>query len=392
MDGQTPPNSNEQHRVLLIILFVGFVLSGIATVIVGPMLPIFKERWALNDSQLGLFPAVQFLAALVGTLGSSAISSLWGYRPALVIGYALTGTGLAGLNADSRMLAMVACGAFGLGYGLLTAPTNLFVAELGGVKSASLLNRLNFMWGAGAMSCSPLISFALGFHKLPLLLAGYAAFGGVMALLFLFAKIVHESHGVAATRRPPQPGASGFAVTAAMCLLFFLYVATETGIGGWAAEFAKRLAGQITGLTTLTPMFFYAGLALGRGTAPVFLKRYSERTVVLSALTLTALGTALVVKSGGIWFAVVAFFLAGFGCASIYPIYISWLSKWYGDSAKKVGGLLFSLASLGGSAGPLAVGVISTRSGSLRVGLLAPLVAAAVMFALVVSLGRRTVN
>ena len=83
------------HRNLLVLLFAGFVLSGIATTIIGPMLPIFIKRWSLDDGQAGFFSTIQFLAALGGTLASGAIATWWGYRPALVLGYAFMGGGLA---------------------------------------------------------------------------------------------------------------------------------------------------------------------------------------------------------------------------------------------------------------------------------------------------------
>jgi len=53
--------------------------------------------------------------------------------------------------------------------------------------------------------------------------------------------------------------AIGLGVTIAMGAMFFIYVAMENGIGIWSAEYAKRLANGITGMTTLAPMFFYAG-------------------------------------------------------------------------------------------------------------------------------------
>src|SRR3989442_5407985 len=182
------------HRNLLILLFAGFVLSGIATTIVGPMLPIFIRRWSLDDGQAGLFSSIQFLAALGGTLASSAIAASWGYRPALVMGYALMGGGLASLNADTHAVALTATAAFGLGYGLITPGTNLFVAELGGAKSASLLNQLNFAWGAGAMICSPLIALALKRDGLGILLAGTAGFGWGLCLCLLLSFFVVEQN------------------------------------------------------------------------------------------------------------------------------------------------------------------------------------------------------
>ncbi len=368
---------SEGHRNLLVLLFAGFVLSGIATTIIGPMLPIFIRRWSLDDGQAGLFSTIQFLAALGGTLASSAIATWWGYRPALVLGYALMGGGLASLDANTHDVALAATAAFGLGYGLITPGTNLFVAELGGAKSASLLNQLNFAWGAGAMACSPLIALALKRNGLAVLLAGTAVFGAILVVGLLFVSFGVQQHkrdpSVAGTASP----VIGLGVTIALAAMFFIYVAMENGVGIWSAEYARRIANGITSMTTLAPMFFYAGLASGRGAAPQILRFMHERKIVLGALSLTAAATTLLIASRSLPIATVAVFLAGLGCASVYPIYIAWLSRWY-------------LASLGGSAGPGLIGVVSKFSGSLRVGLLVPLACAAILIFLVLSLRRQT--
>jgi fucose permease len=381
---------SEGHRNLLVLLFAGFVLSGIATTIIGPMLPIFIRRWSLDDGQAGLFSTIQFLAALGGTLASSAIATWWGYRPALVLGYALMGGGLASLDANTHDVALAATAAFGLGYGLITPGTNLFVAELGGAKSASLLNQLNFAWGAGAMACSPLIALALKRNGLAVLLAGTAVFGAILVVGLLFVSFGVQQHkrdpSVAGTASP----VIGLGVTIALAAMFFIYVAMENGIGIWSAEYARRIANGITSMTTLAPMFFYAGLASGRGAAPQILRFMHERKIVLGALSLTAAATTLLIASRSLPIATVAVFLAGLGCASVYPIYIAWLSRWYGARAKTIGGVLFALASLGGSAGPGLIGVVSKFSGSLRVGLLVPLACAAILIFLVLSLRRQT--
>jgi MFS transporter, FHS family, glucose/mannose:H+ symporter len=378
------------HRNLLVLLFAGFVLSGIATTIVGPMLPIFIRRWSLDDGQAGLFSSMQFLAALGGTLASSVIAAWWGYRPALILGYALMGGGLASLNADTHGVALTATAAFGLGYGLITPGTNLFVAELGGAKSASLLSQLNFAWGAGAMACSPLIALALKRNGLSILLTGTAVFGGILVLGLLFVSFGRQKQERdVSTALAASPGI-GLGVTIAMGTMFFIYVAMENGIGIWSAEYAKRLANGITGMTTLAPMFFYAGLTSGRAGAPLVLRRLPERKIVLGALSLAAAATALLIASRSLEVATVAVFLAGLGCASVYPIFIAWLSRWYGARAKQIGGILFALASLGGSAGPGLIGAVSQHSGSLRVGLLVPLVCAATLICLVLLLRRQT--
>src|SRR5260370_13581806 len=111
-----------------------------------------------------------------------------GYRPSLVAGYALIGYGLATLNASTHVNALAATAAFGLGYGLITPGTNLYVSEAGGARSASLLNLLNFTWVAGAMACSPLIAMALTLNPLPGLLIRSAIFGAILVVPLLFAQ------------------------------------------------------------------------------------------------------------------------------------------------------------------------------------------------------------
>ncbi|HET7151566.1 MAG TPA: hypothetical protein VFI60_09150, partial [Candidatus Acidoferrum sp.] len=76
-------------------------------------------------------------------------------------------------------------------------------------------------------------------------------------------------------------------------------------------------------------------------------------------------------------------FLAGLGLSSVFPILIAWLSKWYGTRARKVGGVMFALAALGSALVPPLVGVVSRYEGSLRVGLLVPLVGCATMLAVI---------
>jgi MFS transporter, FHS family, glucose/mannose:H+ symporter len=385
-----PERTSSNRTALLAVLFLGFVLSGIATTIVGPMLPVFIRRWGLDDGQAGLFSSVQFLAALAGTVISGAWMAWRGYRPSLVAGYALIGYGLATLNASTHLNALVATTAFGLGYGLITPGTNLYVAEAGGARGASLLNLLNFTWGVGAMACSPLIALALRRNRLPGLLIGYAIFGAALVLALLFARFGAEKHEPATANSERMAPQIGRGITIALATLFFAYVLMETSIGVWAAEYSRRIANGITNVTTLAPMFFYAGLTAGRGLAPLALLAVAERLLVLGALSLTALGTTVLIFSTTLTMAIAGVFFAGLGCASIYPIYIHWLSKWYGAQAKRIGGFLFALASLGGSAGPWLVGVLSKYSGSLRVGYTVPLLSALLMFCIVVSLRRQT--
>jgi predicted MFS family arabinose efflux permease len=235
-----------------------------------------------------------------------------------------------------------------------------------------------------------LIAFALKHNALSILLAATAIFGGILVVGLSFASFPVQKHDSDPSTTGTASPAIGLRVTMAMAAMFFIYVAMENGIGFWSAEYAKRVANGITYTTTLAPMFFYAGLTFGRASASFVLRHAHERKLVLSALSLVAAATVLLITSRLLPIAIFAVFLVGLGCASVYPIFIAWLSRWYGPSAKKIGGILFALASLGGSAGSESIGIVSKISGSLRVGLLVPLAFAASLICLVLLLRRQT--
>src|SRR5215470_15432479 len=122
------------QRTLFAVLFGGFILTGIAISILGPILPVFIARWGLDDSKAGLFSTVAFGMSLVGVFLSSAINSTFGYRPSILAGYLLMSAGLLSLNSSSLSVALVGSGAIGLGYGMAVPGTNLCVAEMGGTN------------------------------------------------------------------------------------------------------------------------------------------------------------------------------------------------------------------------------------------------------------------
>jgi fucose permease len=104
---------------------------------------------------------------------------------------------------------------------------------------------------------------------------------------------------------------------------------------------------------------------------------------------LSALGTTCLLLASSRSQVIVGVVAAGLGLASVYPIFISWLSKWYGERARRLGGVMFSVAALGGATMPWTVGFISQRAHSLRVGLLVPLCGCVAMIALIAVLRRR---
>jgi len=382
-------NVRARRRYLLVLLFAGFVLTGIEITLTGPMMPQFILRWSLGDSQAGLLLAVEFSGSLAGVWLSSLIAHYFGTRTSLVLGYLMIGGGLATVNTSSMTMVLFALGALGIGYGLVVPPTNLAVAEIGGARSASLVSLVNFAWGAGAVSCSPLVLLALKNGLLPQLLIFFAGFGGLLAFSFLFARFPDAKHAATNSTTTAAAAGAGLGTTLTLAALFFLYVGGEVSLGSWSAAYAKRLPGGGEGISTLAPMFFYGGLLAGRASAPFVLARIHEYRLVIAALILVIIGNTVFVLAATQKIAFASAALAGLGCAAIFPVYIAWLSRWYGARAVHLGGLMFSMSSLGSAAAPWFVGFVSAHAGGLRIGLLVPLASALTMMCLLLLVRRQ---
>ena len=378
-----------RQRYLLVLLFAGFVLTGLQITLTGPLMPQFITRWSLSDSQAGVLLAVEFSGSLAGVWLSSLITHYLGARTSLVLGYLMIGAGLASVNTSSMTVVLFALGALGIGYGLVVPPTNLAVAEIGGARSASLVSLVNFAWGAGAVSCSPLVLLALKNGFLPTFLYFFAGVGGLLAFSFVFARFPEAKHAAPGSPTAAPVIGVDLATTLTLAALFFLYVGVEVSLGSWAAAYAKRLPGGEEGLSTLAPMFFYGGLLSGRAFAPFVLVRVREYRLVIAALTMVIIANTVFVLAPTQQIAFASAAVAGLGCAAVFPIYVAWLSRWYGARAVHLGGLMFSMSSVGSAVAPWFVGFVSAHAGGLRVGLLVPLASAAAMMFLLLLVRRQ---
>ena len=370
---------NSAQNITFALLCGGFVVNGIVITFIAPILPVFMAKWGLDDGRAGLFSLVQFSASLVGVLASSTLVSSKGFKPAIVLGLAMLGIGFALLNAPTFSLALLASGLYGLGYGFATPGTNLWVAESYGDRRASALNVANLAWGVGAISSSPLAMYTVRKSQVTTLLYVVALVCIALAAALLrmpFGKPPHQEDSTDSSRHSRGPG---LAIAIALGILFYVYVGTENAVSFWAPTHAQRAAVWSNNTWSLAPMFFFAGLLGGRGAAAAVLLRLKEVTVAVGGILLAAAGQVLFVTGRSPFWLFAGAFFAGLGLASLYPIYIAWLSKWFGRRARKVGGVMFALAAGGSATMPPLVGVVSRLTESLRLGLIVPLIGCAVM-------------
>ena len=345
--------------------------------VVGPILPVLSARWSLTDMQAGYLFFAQFASSCVGMLMSGVMVQKIGYRLTLMTGLFLMAVGIGLLAHANWPLGIIGVCIFGVAFGTNTPATNLFVAEANLPKSAPALSLVNSSWGIGAMSCPLIVALAQRLHHVTLFL--YALAAALIVLVICFAQVRFSADEPAAiSEQSPGEGpiAWGHHFLPMVLILFFTYVGTEAAVGGWVASYAKRIDSVSSTFWAVTPAFFYGALLVGRATAPLVLRRLQETTLAALGVTLASIGIGTILLAKTLTLVVVGASFAGLGLASVYPIQVSLLPRWFGEAIQKLGGIIFATGNLGGAVLPWLVGLVSTRVGSLRIGLMVPLLGA----------------
>src|SRR5215213_2473978 len=178
---QTSYAANE--RFLKFLLYFGFLVSGIVTVLIGQVLPILSRRLLLDDTQAGYFFIAQFSGSLAGTFLTQPIVRRFGFSGASVLGFSAMLFGVLGLNFDSFNLCLAAFVINGFGIGVSLPSINMLTVELNPLRVTPALNFLNFFWGVGAILCKPFVDFfstPASIFQPTLMLAGLLFVTGLM--------------------------------------------------------------------------------------------------------------------------------------------------------------------------------------------------------------------
>jgi MFS transporter, FHS family, glucose/mannose:H+ symporter len=362
------------------VLYAGIVIAGIITTLLDPILPILINRWSLSDQRAGLFFTAQFCGSMLG-VASMTVVTRKGYRLTFVMGFSLMAAGVAGLNFNSNLASLMTTAMFGCGLGQVLSAANLWVAEVKVANRVAALSILNLMWGLGAIASAPLVMLAQRDHWTSALIYAIAACSALTAATLPTMNMEPATgRGSEARGTAPLP-AIGPRTTISLAALFFLYVGCENSVAGWVASLTKRTHSVSGDLWTLAPMFFWGGLLTGRALVPLLPAKNGERALLITSLVFALASIAVLLRAT--MFATIAMCIAvaGLGFAAVYPIVIAWMVRAFGERSKRLGGIMFALAGLGGAIMPWLVGVVSTTTDSLRAGLLVPLAGCTAMLA-----------
>lgn len=376
------PEAVSQTRIIY-IAHVGFVLTGVVTVMLGLLLPSLSLKWSLNDAQAGNLFTAQFIGSVLGASASSRLTLRFGKVALLGVGFVLMALGVAGLNLPTWAGGVGSILLYGITLGLTIPTINLLVSESFPQRRASALNILNLTWSAGAVATPFVLSPLLRNESPKFSLYGLAfAIALIGLLVFNFRGRLSRETSEQAAHESTHLSRASKILFSLIALLFFIYVGAENAVGGWVASYAFRLDAASSSLWTLTPSVFWGALLLGRALAPTFLKFVTTERLILYGILIANVGVGVLLLTKSLPVLFVAVFLTGFGFAPVFPSLVALLPQCFGKSAARISGYFFAVAPFGGATIPFLTGWMSNRFDSLRVGLTVAALCCVLMFAL----------
>jgi len=372
-----------------VAVHIVFVLAGVVTTVLGPLIPLLVVHRVISGFQAGYLFTAQFLGSLAGVGLTSLLLAHFGFRRPLEVGFFLMGAGVAALWFCSWPEMLWCVASYGVGLGLVIPSSNLFIAEIHWPRPAPALNTLNFAWELGAVVSSLWVGALVAMDAVGPGLAGLGILIAVLPILTPLGQLpAQRTTPSCPTRLGTRQKKTKVVVSLAIGLLFYLYVGIETSLGGWVATFAQQVARQGHRAWILAPGFFWGALLFGRALAPILLRRINDQTLMLAELPVAAFGIALLLTAQSVGGILAAAMVAGIGLATVYPGTISLLSLHSGVAARRSGGPMFALSALGGASLPWLVGYIAARTEKFQFGLAIPLAGVLAMWIVFIVIAR----
>lgn len=344
-------------------LFFYFAGAGVATVMLGPLLPELIERWHIQDAQAG----VLFTALFAGQLTGAWVASK-NLRASVIYGAVITAACCFAMLWVDFKAAHVAL--FGIGFGLgagLTAG-NVIAGTAVSSGRARILAILNVGWSIGAIACPTLVR-----------LCGSRLFFIITAIILAVAAVVGiilpPQRPSASTSRPSH---AGMPLPVLPLLLFalalLLYVGIENTLGGWLPSYGVRNSAWL--LASSISLYYWTAEFAGRSLMALIVQRLGESTLyrVSLVLLIAAISTLIFARQLSANHIIMLTLLCGLAIAPLYPLIVSFLLARTGSHPSL--GPLFATASFGGATLPWLTGAVSTHFHGLRAGLVVPAIGA----------------
>ena len=262
-------NDTEQLARYKYLGFNAFLIMGAISTYISAVMPVIRERLALNYEQVGLIFASNSVGFFIGALLIGVVIDYMGTKKPLYLGCFALPVGIV-IFALAPSAALLSLGNMIIGFGVSTL--EVAIPPISGKfkgKSGEVLNLIHAFFALGSM-ISPLIASLLITSSLKYTLFFYVIASYTFVPLYysrtlkihLRAKSKEQRKGETKAEKPVTVLKNKYLWLVSAGIFF--YVASEIGVFSWAPMYSTDYIKTGEGLASLLPSLFWVGLLIGR--------------------------------------------------------------------------------------------------------------------------------
>lgn len=359
-----------------------FLVCGLGMASWAPMVPLAKDRLALNDANLGLLLLLVGAGAMLMMPISGILVSRFGSRLIMACSALVLALALPLLLVLSSTPAMaVTLFLFGSGVGTIDVAMNAHGVQVQNLYGKPIMSSLHGLFSLGGLFGSLGLGFLIKLGLNPVYaIISIALLMTVITLTQytdLFPLIV-ERQAIARFSGGEKPMESNRRFSwlqgsvlflGVMCFAVFL---TEGAILDWSAIFLRDTKGIDAELAGAGYAAFSVAMATMRLVGDNIVARLTSKTVVVLGSLIAAAGLSMAVLSPWVLGSLIGFVLVGVGAANIVPVFFSEAGRLPGIAPTVSIPAITTIGYTGLLAGPALLGFIAQYfSLSIALGILA---------------------
>lgn len=359
-----------------------FLVCGLGMASWAPMVPLAKDRLALNDANLGLLLLLVGAGAMLMMPISGILVSRFGSRLVMACSALVLALALPLLLVLSSTPAMaVTLFLFGSGVGTIDVAMNAHGVQVQNLYGKPIMSSLHGLFSLGGLFGSLGLGFLIKLGLNPVYaIISIALLMTVITLTQytdLFPLIV-ERQAIARFSGGEKPMESNRRFSwlqgsvlflGVMCFAVFL---TEGAILDWSAIFLRDTKGIDAELAGAGYAAFSVAMATMRLVGDNIVARLTSKTVVVLGSLIAAAGLSMAVLSPWVPGSLIGFVLVGVGAANIVPVFFSEAGRLPGIAPTVSIPAITTIGYTGLLAGPALLGFIAQYfSLSIALGILA---------------------
>lgn len=334
-----------------------FCLSGITLGAWAPLVPVAKDRLAINEGTLGLLLLCMGVGSILAMPMTAFLTSRFGCRQIITLAAAGLVLMLPILTiAPSSLLMAAALVLFGMVMGCNSVAMNLQAVLVERGSGLALMSGFHALFSLGGIVGSASIAFMMAWGVTPTLAAVFVAASVALLLIVAIPGLLPYSDD-SGEKAPAFVIPKGIVIV--IGILALMAMLAEGAVLDWGALFLIQVHDADRNFAGFGYTAFATAMTVGRLLGDAVRTRFGDNNVLFWSAVLATFGfvVALVVPSAAA--GIGGFLLIGAGISNLIPILFTLTGKTKSMPANLALASVFTVGYVGIIAGPAAVGFVA---------------------------------